>query len=75
MTEQRCVQQVGVRRPLIDGVDKVTGRAAYTADLFPADAWVGAILRSPVAHGVLRGLDVTAALALPGVRAIVTGAD
>ena len=75
MTEQRPGREVGERRPLIDGVDKVTGRAAYTADLFPAHACVGAILRSPVAHGVLCSVDVTAARALPGVRAIVTGAD
>jgi aldehyde oxidoreductase len=33
----------------LDGVEKVTGRAKYTADLFPADALVGRILRSPTA--------------------------
>ena len=37
--------------PLIDGVEKVTGRARYTADLDHADALVGRILRSPVSHG------------------------
>ena len=37
--------------PLIDGIDKVTGRARYTADLDHADALVGRILRSPVSHG------------------------
>ena len=42
---------VGVRTPLIDGVDKVTGRARYTADLPLGPALVGRILRSPVAHG------------------------
>jgi len=36
--------------PLIDGVEKVTGRARYTADLDHADALVGRILRSPVSH-------------------------
>ena len=34
-----------------------------------------AILRSPVAHGRIRAIDAKAALALPGVRAVVTGAD
>jgi len=66
---------VGVRQPLIDGVEKVTGRAKYTADLPAAGALVGAILRSPLAHATIRGIDVAAALAIPGVRAVVTGAD
>ncbi len=66
---------VGERTPLIDGVDKVTGRARYTADLPLGEALVGRILRSPVAHGVIRGIDTAAARALPGVRAIITGMD
>ena len=66
---------VGTRQPLVDGVEKVTGRARYTADLARDDALVGMILRSPVAHGSIRGIDVTRARALPGVRAIVTGDD
>ena len=61
--------------PLIDGIDKVTGRARYTADLDHADALVGRILRSPVSHGDIVRLDVTKARALEGVVAIVTGAD
>jgi 4-hydroxybenzoyl-CoA reductase subunit alpha len=69
--------QQGNRRgvPLIDGVEKVTGRARYTADLEHADALVGGILRSPVSHGEIVRLDVSQARALPGVIAIVTGDD
>ncbi|CAG0997107.1 4-hydroxybenzoyl-CoA reductase subunit alpha [Burkholderiales bacterium] len=66
---------VGVRQPLVDGVDKVTGAARYTADLAPRDALVGAILRSPVAHATIRGIDTSRARAMPGVRAVVTGED
>ena len=66
---------VGVRQPLIDGVEKVTGRARYTADLEAPGALVGAILRSPVAHGEIHEIDVEAARALPGVRAVITGDD
>jgi 4-hydroxybenzoyl-CoA reductase subunit alpha len=66
---------IGVRQPLIDGVEKVTGRARYTADLGGADCLVGAILRSPVPHGAIRGIDTRAARAIPGVRAVVTGED
>ena len=66
---------VGQRTPLIDGIDKVTGRARYTADLPFGGALVGRILRSTVAHGVIRSIDTSRARALPGVRAVITGAD
>ena len=66
---------VGRPTPLIDGIEKVTGRARYTADLPFSDALVGRILRSPVAHGLIRSIDTTRARALPGVRAVVTGMD
>lgn len=61
--------------PLIDGVEKVTGRAAYTADLAPADALVGRIFRSSVSHGEIVRLDVEKARALDGVFAVLTGDD
>lgn len=66
---------VGQRTPLIDGIEKVSGRARYTADLPFAQALVGRILRSPVAHGLIRGIDTAAARAVPGVRAVITGED
>jgi 4-hydroxybenzoyl-CoA reductase subunit alpha len=68
MTERRGI-------PLIDGIEKVTGRARYTADLDPADALVGLLLRSPVSHGEILHLDLTKARALDGVVAVVSGAD
>ena len=68
-------KSVGVRQPLVDGVEKVTGAARYTADLAPRGALVGAILRSPVAHARIRGIDTSRARAMPGVRAVVTGDD
>ncbi|MBL8325380.1 MAG: 4-hydroxybenzoyl-CoA reductase subunit alpha [Rubrivivax sp.] len=66
---------VGRAQPLVDGIEKVSGRARYTADLPFAGALVGRIGRSAVAHGVIRRIDPTAALALPGVRAVITGED
>jgi 4-hydroxybenzoyl-CoA reductase subunit alpha len=66
---------VGVRQPLIDGVEKVTGRAQYTADLPARQALVGAILRSPLAHARIRTIDTRAARAMPGVHAVITGDD
>ncbi|MBU6484051.1 MAG: 4-hydroxybenzoyl-CoA reductase subunit alpha [Betaproteobacteria bacterium] len=65
----------GQRTPLIDGVEKVTGRARYTADLPTGETLVGRILRSPIAHGVIRRIDTAAARSIPGVRAVITGED
>lgn len=61
--------------PLIDGPDKVTGRARYTADLDHRGALVGRMLRSPVSHAEITRLDTSRARALPGVLAVVTGDD
>jgi 4-hydroxybenzoyl-CoA reductase subunit alpha len=68
-------RRAGTATPLIDGVEKVTGRARFTADLPSSEALVGRILRSPLAHGAIRAIDTSRASALPGVRAVITGAD
>jgi len=68
-------RSVGQATPLIDGIEKVTGRARYAADLPVGEALVGMILRSPVAHGVIRGIDTSHARAIRGVRAVITGDD
>ena len=60
--------------PLADGIEKVTGRARFTADLGSAYL-VGEILRSPHAHAEIVRIDTSRARALPGVRAVLTGAD
>ena len=66
---------IGQRTPLVDGIEKVTGRARYTADLPFSGALVGLIGRSTVAHGRIRAIDTTRARAMPGVAAVITGAD
>ena len=66
---------IGQRTPLVDGIEKVSGRARYTADLPFGETLAGRILRSPVAHGVIRCIDTAKARAIPGVLAVVTGAD
>jgi carbon-monoxide dehydrogenase large subunit len=48
------------------------GRGQYVDDLAPAGLWHAAIVRSPVAHGRLRAVDTAAALAMPGVHAVLT---
>ncbi|MBI5512102.1 MAG: molybdopterin-dependent oxidoreductase [Deltaproteobacteria bacterium] len=58
-----------------DAPDKVTGRALYTGDLRLPDMIYGKILTSTVAHGRIKRLDTSRAKALPGVLAVLTGAD
>ena len=66
---------IGSRPVRPDGVEKVTGRAIFAADVRPADALYGRVLRSPHAHAVIRRIDPSRALALDGVEAVVTASD
>ncbi|MBL8589945.1 MAG: xanthine dehydrogenase family protein molybdopterin-binding subunit [Methylobacteriaceae bacterium] len=66
---------VGTRPIRPDGVDKVTGRARFGADLNLPGQLVGRVLRSPHPHARLVSIDVSAAAALDGVKAIVTRED
>ena len=66
---------IGRPQPLLDGADKLSGRARYTADLPFPGALVARIGRSQVAHGHIRRIDASRARALPGVRAVITGDD
>src|ERR1700726_482787 len=60
---------------MVDGPEKVSGRAKYTADVIRPGVLAGRIYRSPYAHAEILDVDVSAAARLPGVKAIVTGAD
>ncbi len=64
---------LGSRIPYIEGPLKVSGRATYTDDLRRPGMLVGRLLRSPHAHARLRSIDVSAARAMPGVHAVLTG--
>ena len=66
---------IGTRPVRPDGADKVTGRAKFGADHKIAGQLVGKVLRSPHAHARIRSIDASAALALPGVKAVVTRDD
>ena len=66
---------VGTRPVRPDGVDKVTGRAVFGADMRLPGMLHGRIKRSPHAHARIRGIDTARAAALPGVLAVVTAAD
>ncbi|MBW8271139.1 xanthine dehydrogenase family protein molybdopterin-binding subunit [Caldovatus aquaticus] len=67
----------GIGQPVPRNEDPVLlrGEGRYTDDLsLPGQAY-GYVVRSPYAHGVIRGIDTDAARAMPGVLAVFTGAD
>jgi len=53
----------------------ITGRGNYVADIVRPQMLMGAFLRSPHAHARIRAIDTAAALAMPGVAAVLTGDD
>ena len=73
--QKKDYKVIGTRPIRHDGVDKVTGKAVYGADVkLPGMLW-GAVLRSPHAHARITSLDVSAAESMPGVHAVATNAD
>ena len=66
---------IGTRPIRHDGVDKVTGRAIYGADIQLTGLLHGAIKRSPHPHARIKNIDTSRAEAHPGVRAVVTAHD
>ena len=66
---------VGTRPVRPDGADKVTGRAQYGADLQLTGLIYAKTLRSPHAHANIKSIDFTKALALEGVKAVVSAKD
>ena len=72
---KRDFKVVGTRVARPDGIDKVTGKAAYGADITAPGMLFGRILRSPHAHARIKSIDVSEAAKAPGVKAVVTSAD
>src|SRR5947208_3933196 len=73
--DKATLKVVGTRPIRPDGVDKVTGRANFGADMvMPGMLW-GRIKRSPHAHARIVGINFDKALALPGVKAVITRDD
>ncbi len=63
---------VGTRVPRMDALEKVTGAARFTADLHRPGMTFAVIVRSPAPAGHLTAIDASVALAMPGVRALLT---
>ncbi len=66
---------VGKSHRKIDGVSKATGEAVYADDILLPGMLHAKTLRSPHAHARILSIDTSRALALPGVHAVITGAD
>ncbi|WP_322795586.1 xanthine dehydrogenase family protein molybdopterin-binding subunit [Tepidiforma sp.] len=73
--ERPAYRVIGTRPIRPDGVEKVTGKALYGADIRLPGMIYGKILRSPHAHARIRAIDTSAAERIPGVLAVVTHAD
>ena len=72
MTNQ---QSTGTSLPRVDGTGKVTGLARYSADIEMPNALWGRVLRSPYPYARITAIDASKAAAVPGVHAVITGAD
>jgi 4-hydroxybenzoyl-CoA reductase subunit alpha len=73
MSEHLAV--VGKRLPKVDAAAKVTGRATYADDMMLPRTLHCRILRSPHPHARILSIDTSAARRMPGVHAVITGAD
>jgi CO/xanthine dehydrogenase Mo-binding subunit len=67
--------QVGRSVPRVDAAEKLRGEAQYVGDMVVPGMLHGKVLRSTLPHARIRGIDTSAAQAMPGVVAILTGAD
>ena len=75
LNPERKFNVVGTRPARPDGIEKVTGRARFGADMNAPGMLTGLVLRSSHAHARIKSIDPTAAAALPGVHAVVTAQD
>lgn len=73
--EKNRYSSIGTAAPRIEGVEKVSGKACYTADYrLPGTIW-GKVLRSPYPHARIVRVETSRAEAQPGVMAVLTAAD
>ncbi len=66
---------IGKRATKVDALDRVTGKAVFGADFAMPGTLHGKVLRSPHPHAIIKKIDYSKALAVPGVKAVVTSAD
>ena len=74
-TYEQKFKVIGTTPPRPDGIEKVTGKAQYGADLYVPNMLYSKILRSPHPHARILSIDVSEAEKLEGVKAVVTAND
>ncbi|MBI4523111.1 MAG: xanthine dehydrogenase family protein molybdopterin-binding subunit [Deltaproteobacteria bacterium] len=74
-TSLKKYSAIGKASLRVDGADKVSGKAFYTADRALAGMAWGKVLRSPIPHGRITRIDTSRAEAYPGVFAVLTARD
>ncbi len=75
MSPSESIAALGKGIPRRDAQDKVSGKAVYVADIHRPNMLYGGVVRSPYAHALIKGIDISAALEHPGVVAAFTAAD
>ncbi|MBI4337547.1 MAG: xanthine dehydrogenase family protein molybdopterin-binding subunit [Chloroflexi bacterium] len=75
MTATQATKVVGQRLPKLNASEFVRGTAQYTADIRLPGMLFARLLRSPYAHARIKRIDSSKALALKGVKAVITAAD
>lgn len=75
MKEERKLVYVGKSVPMIDAAEKVKGQAKFATDMVWPGMLHAKVLRSPIPHGLISGIDTSLARKVPGVKAVLTGND
>ena len=70
-----AARYVGTRVNRVEDARLLTGRGTYVDDIVLPGMLHACFVRSPFARAAIRGIDTSAAVALPGVRAVFTAAD
>ncbi|MDB5600854.1 MAG: carbon monoxide dehydrogenase, partial [Xanthobacteraceae bacterium] len=75
--DRMAIARFGIGQPVTRTEDPilVRGEGRYTDDINLPGQVYAAMVRSPHAHGIIRGIDTEAARAMPGVLGVYTGAD
>ncbi len=73
--ENKDFRVVGRPLPKVEGLAKATGALAYADDIVLPGMLHAKTLRSPHAHALIKSIDASRAMALPGVHAVITGAS
>ncbi len=75
MLDKTSYKYIGKRTIRPDGVDKVTGKANFGADIEINGMIYGSVLRSPHAHAKINSINIKKAIELTGVKAVIIGKD